>query len=65
MNSFIKDESSAFHNRAFQNNDNLTKNGNITFDILAKIIFIKSYDRELQHMLISTLLDNWETRYWT
>jgi len=41
-----------------KNNDNSTNNGNIVLIYPLKLYPLESYGRELQHMLISTLLDN-------
>jgi len=41
-----------------KNNDNSTNNGNNILIFPLKLYPLESYDRELQHMLKSTLLDN-------
>ncbi|KAG4084859.1 hypothetical protein H8356DRAFT_1322892 [Neocallimastix lanati (nom. inval.)] len=41
-----------------KNNDNSTNNGNIIMTFPLKIYSLESYERELQYMLNSTLLDN-------
>ncbi|KAG4092893.1 hypothetical protein H8356DRAFT_1321644 [Neocallimastix lanati (nom. inval.)] len=45
-------------NNLKKNNDITTKNGNIILILKLKLYSLESYNRELQHMLISTLLDN-------
>ncbi|KAG4105159.1 hypothetical protein H8356DRAFT_1366321 [Neocallimastix lanati (nom. inval.)] len=45
-------------NNMKKNNDNSTNNGNIILIFTLKLYSLKSYGRELQHMLKSTLLDN-------
>ncbi|KAG4092937.1 hypothetical protein H8356DRAFT_1321725 [Neocallimastix lanati (nom. inval.)] len=41
-----------------KNNDNSTNNGNIILTFPLKVYSLESYERELQHMLKLTLLDN-------
>ncbi|KAG4099407.1 hypothetical protein H8356DRAFT_1423804 [Neocallimastix lanati (nom. inval.)] len=45
-------------NNMKKNNDNSTNNGNNILIFPLKLYSLESYDRELQHMLKSTLLDN-------
>ncbi|KAG4104412.1 hypothetical protein H8356DRAFT_1329530 [Neocallimastix lanati (nom. inval.)] len=45
-------------NNLKKNNNNSTNNGNIILIFTTKLYSLESYERELQHMLKSTLLDN-------